>query len=64
MDPGFGVRMTGERLMQQSRQRGLEEGLAICLGMCGHFLNVHFVAESLTLRAEDKKKIKLLKKLK
>lgn len=60
MDPRIGVRMTGERLMQLSRQSGLEEGLGICLGMCGNFLNVQFVVDSLTVRAEDKK-IKLLK---
>lgn len=53
--PRFGVRMTGKRLMQQSRQGGLEEGLGICLGLCGNFLDVLFMVNILTLRAENKK---------
>lgn len=64
MDLRLGVRMTGERLTQQSRQRGLEGGLGICLGVCGNFLNVQFLVDSLTLRAENKKIIKLFKKIK
>lgn len=35
--PRFGVRMTGERLMHQNRQRGLEEGPGICLECVGIF---------------------------
>lgn len=36
--------------MQQGTQRGFEEGLGICLGVCGKFPNVLFLADILTLR--------------
>ena len=41
--------------MPQRRQRGFEEELGICLGVCGKFPNVLFLADILTLRAENKK---------
>lgn len=55
MAPRFRVRMTGGTLMPQRRQRGFEEELGICLGVCGKFPNVLFLADILTLRAENKK---------
>lgn len=41
--------------VQQSRPRGLEEGLGVCQGACVNFLNVPFAVDILTWRAEIKR---------